>query len=157
MENVNWQICNTQGNIFREYALLMNPKAFREFVRFYMESDFCNREMDSNYSWFHLQPPGQSMDFIDKEIPLKTKKDWTYTTKYIYSPDIAWWIGFTYRHLALVTKLQSREIVKLIPMDVLEISYAGLHTIDDEQAVEILAARIGRVKKCGASSSKIAE
>ena len=136
MKRVMWQICNTQGDIFEHYASLMSSAEFNKFVKFYLESDFCAQEMDASYSWLHLQPALQSADFIDMEIK---KKHFVFQKeKKTYNLDVAWWLGFTYRHLALKTKMKSKDLMQKVKMNSLVAAYPGLSTLDDDMAAEII-------------------
>ena len=139
MDSITRSICETQGNIFESYARLMSAETFEKFVVFYMTSDFCAREMDASYSWLHLQPALQSMDFIDVEM----KKE-----NFVYqeapeadriNSDVAWWLGFTYRHLAIKNKLPSRSIIQRVRVERLILAYPGLSTVDDDMAAEIIS------------------
>ena len=138
MDRIARMICNTQGKIFEKYAQQMSPTKFENFVTFYMNSDFCAREMDSSYSWLHLQPALQSMDFIDMEIEKKKLVFSIESVKARMNTDVAWWLGFTYRHLAMKTNLASREIVQKVPVERLILNYLGLHNEDDDDVIGII-------------------
>ena len=84
------------------------------------------------------------------EIESKISK---YDNDLIFSPDAAWWIGFCYRLLCLAYGLLSKQIKKMLPFDVMLAMYPGMHTIEEEQCVEIIGEQIGirRIQKAFAN------
>lgn len=140
-EEVNYNICRTQGRIF-EYAA-KNGYAFPEFINLYMNSDFCRRAMDTSYSRFQLSDEEECWDFIEPEIGSQLH---CLEGNAFFDIDIAYWIGFTYRQLYIETEIKSKELVTIISPDELLAGYLGLHTIDEENATDILCER-HKIKK----------
>lgn len=106
-------IAISQGHIF-EYASDQGYD-LREFVHRYMESDFCNQEMDSYYSSFHDEFARPCMEVILKEFSDKgicISKDKDHHFRYCAYP-----IGFIYRYLQLLSGYPSKELIHRIPFD----------------------------------------
>lgn len=132
MTEFEYEVCERQQEFFE---LIQKRKVnFYTFTPMFLRSDFCNRELDADYSWFH------SVDIMEWEellmddcpiIPDIFQKD--------YIPlEAAGWIGFVYRHLHYATGLSSRELAKRVPVERLIIAYQGLHTVDEDMAAEII-------------------
>ena len=68
-KHVEFMTANTQGHIF-EYASELGYD-LEEFVTEYMKSDFCNQEMDSDYSMFQNEVDTACMEVILKEFSKK--------------------------------------------------------------------------------------
>ena len=133
-------ICATQGEIYELAAKLLYNR--EEFSQKYLDSDFCNREMDARYSVFQLADAEECMDFIQKEF----KPELSFVQ---YTRQKTFWIGYTYRRLQMFTGISSRELNTLVPYPVMARYYEGLHTVDDDMAIEIIledAAKNSKVK-----------
>ena len=55
-----------------------------------------------------------------------------------YSEDLACWVGSIYRLLHIKTGLPSSVIADRIPFKDMAVAYLGMHTIDDELALDNL-------------------
>ena len=122
-------ICNTQGKLF----LLAGEMGFDEdsFIKAYMESDFCRREMDALYSVFQMADPEDIMDYVLKEIhPEKNSRT--------YGPDRINWTGYMYRYLKLRLGISSAGIYRVIPLKDMLVYYVGMHTQDDEYFLDVI-------------------
>ena len=136
LSGVQYDICDTQGRIFEVVAKKYSPDSFMLFAEKYMRSDFCRRQMDSSYSRFQVHDPEESLDFVIPEIEKNTK---LYDgTDRMFSPDVAYWIGFTYRQISMKTCLYSSDIIQKIPLKRMIAMYSGLHTLDETMALEII-------------------
>ena len=124
-------ICDTQQRIY-EYAARMKYDMPR-FSDAYLTSDFCKRAMDAPYSRFQFADEEECFDFITPEIG-----EMKYAEELYFDPDVAGWIGYTYRYLAFQFGLDSRTLNRKIPFSVMCRYYPGLHTIDEEAAAEIM-------------------
>ena len=71
--------------------------------------------------------------FFLPEIGERLKK---YENGKIFDPDIAEWMGFTYRQLQLETGVKSKELVNRITFNDMLRLYPGMHTIDELDAAE---------------------
>ena len=136
IDKIQYSICRTQGDLY-EWAA-NNKFMFPEFSDIYMNSDFCRRTMDTNYSRFQLREPEEHMDFLIIKNPeiLEHK----YTDKH-FRNDVAYWIGFTYRHIWFETKMPSKEIVTRYPFKKMCAWYPGLHTLDEEDSIDRILGR----------------
>lgn len=154
MDGVEYEICNTQGNLYEFIA----KKGFNIelFSRLYLQSDFCRRAFDTIYSRFQLADELECLDFIVPELKGKFPEfdDGCITEDYdripepesCFSPDAAYWIGFTYRQLYIETGTSSRELSERLPFDAMCRYYPGLHTVDEEMAVSIICEDYGFVR-----------
>lgn len=131
IEGVEYDICETQQIIFRTYAI--KGYDMEIFTKEYLTSDFCSRYMDRSYSRFQLEDVGECSDFFLPEIGERLKK---YENGKIFDPDIAEWMGFTYRQLQLETGVKSKELVNRITFNDMLRLYPGMHTIDELDAAE---------------------
>ena len=104
------------------------------FIPDFLNSDFCNRELDADYSVFQWADAEDWLDFLQNEISLTPNP----LIKEKIPPKIAGWIGFTYRQIQINTKKNSKEIIRKVPLQNLLNAYAGLHTVDEEMAYEII-------------------
>ncbi len=110
---------NTQGHIF-EYASELGLD-METFTTEYMTSDFCNLEMDSDYSPFQNELDVPCMEVISNEfrtkgikIPVDAQKSYRYC---------AYYIGFVYRYLQVLSGLSSKELVLRIPYEKMRLQY----------------------------------
>lgn len=133
MKGIDYDICETQRRIFSYMA--RQGYDMKNFVEEYMACDFCRRAFDTIYSRFQLEDVGECMDFYMPEIEDRLSK---YHDNQEFNPDVAGWIGFTYRQLYIETGVCSAELIKIVPFDVMCRYYPGLHTIDEANAVQII-------------------
>lgn len=131
INGVDYDICATQQRIFREYAL--KGYDMKIFTEEYLMSDFCNRHMDRTYSRFQLEDVSECSDFFLPEIGYKLKK---YDGGNRFDPDVAEWIGFTFRQLQIETGIKSNDLIKKISFEDMCRLYPGMHTIGELDAAE---------------------
>ena len=124
-------ICKTQANIY-SYA---NNHGYdmQVFSKKYLASDFCNTEMDAEYSVYQMADVEECMDFINEEISVPT------INEVQYNEDAIWWIGYIYRALHLYSKLSSKELGEKIPFQNMLYYYLGLSMEDYSMALDIIA------------------
>ena len=132
LDDVEYIICKTQGRIYRYIAA--HGYDVEAFSDAYLRSDFCRRAMDTIYSRFQWADEEECLDFITQEIDLP-KMD----TTSVFDPDVAFWIGFTYRQLYIETNRSSRQLCKDIPFGRMCAMYPGMHTIAEDSVAEIIA------------------
>lgn len=133
IKGIDYDICMTQSRIYRYIAQCGYD--VKRFSDAFLMSDFCRRAFDTIYSRFQLEDVLECMDFIEPEIPndlMKNKDNMT------FDQDVAAWIGFTYRQLYFETKVNSSNLVRIVSFGTLCNYYAGLHTIDWEDATDII-------------------
>lgn len=142
MNKVETMICRTQADIFVYMSKLgYNMEIFSTA---YMNSEWTRRAMDTKYSRFQIREPEECLDFILPEIEnLLTK----YSDDIIFNPDIAEWIGFTYRQLYIETQIPSEKLIKIISFRAMCAYYPGLHTVDEEMATDIICENYELSKK----------
>lgn len=130
-------ICKTQARLYRYVA----QKGFdmEWFSENYLRSSFCKRAFDTTYSRFQTADELECLDFILPELgTIKMLDD-----AYMFHPDVAEWIGFTYRQLYIETEIPSSELVKKINFATMCRYYPGLHTVDEEMATDIICENKG--------------
>lgn len=133
--DVGHDICKTQQNIF---ILAMDMEFDDEdFAEKYMNSEFCSREMDALYSFFHMTDPKYTMGVILEEIHPK-KNNLHYDFNAIE------WIGWIYKYLQLRFEIPSKEIYKTLPLKTMLGYYTGMHTQDAEYFVDVIRENLRR-------------
>ena len=133
MTGINYDICYTQQRIYK--YMCQQGYDMKTFSDAYLQSDFCRRAMDTNYSRFQLETALECADFYMPEIEDKLKK---LPDGEKFDLDIAEWIGFTYRQLYIVSKKPSSILADAIPFETMVHYYPGMHTIDEDKAAEII-------------------
>ena len=96
-------LARQQGEIFLYEQ--QHGYSLDDFIPKYMHSDFCNREMDAEFSFFHFKMAESCFPYIQQELRLKQGAD---------TIGDAYWVGMMYRYLVLATGRPSREIVENI-------------------------------------------
>ena len=134
--DVDYIICRNQGNIYKQMA--KDGYDVKEFSDLYLHSEFCERAFDTIYSRFQMADRLECLDFILPEIaPVPKNKDG------YFDEDVAYWIGFFYRQLYVETKVPSKELADLISFETMCRYYPGLHTVDEEMAIDIVCENFG--------------
>lgn len=126
-------ICNQQRKLF-EYVQHTHADVF-EFANQFMRSNFCNRSLDKVYSVDQFADIVNWIEFLQWENIRVTP---VLQITHPVSQAAAGWLGFTYRQIQILTRLQSRDIADKIPIDRLYLNYAGLHTVSEDMAAEII-------------------
>lgn len=143
MNGIEYDISYTQQRIYEYMAL--EKYDMHVFSDAYLKCDFCRRAMDTCYSRFQLEDVYECMDFYMPEIEKLLVK-----TESVQNIDAAAWIGFMYRYLFICTGIMSAELVKTVTYDVMLGYYPGLHTVDEDMAIDIIckdfALKQNRVK-----------
>lgn len=122
-------ICENQGDLFN----LAQKMGFDDddFIKEYMNSVFCQREMDAPYSVFQMGEPEDVMDYTLKEItPRKNLQH--------YNTNAIQWIGYMYRYMHIRTGIDSSVLYEKLPLKDMLAYYIGMHTQDDEYFLDIL-------------------
>ncbi len=133
MTNIDYEICKTQQQIYEYMA--SEHYDMEVFSNAYLSSVFCKRSMDTEYSRFQVADALECADFYMPEIESQLVK---FSDNRTFDIAIAGWIGFTYRQLYIETGVYSAELIKIVPFEIMCQSYYGLHTIDEENAVDII-------------------
>lgn len=130
IEGVEYDICETQQIIFRTYAL--KGYDMEIFTKEYLTSDFAADIWTGHirgFNWKMLE----NVQIFPSGNRRKAEK---YENGKIFDPDIAEWMGFTYRQLQLETGVKSKELVNRITFNDMLRLYPGMHTIDELDAAE---------------------
>lgn len=105
------------------------------FVKKYMNSNICNKAIDSLYSPLQMAEPEDIMDyFLEKENPKKNTQH--------YDTNAVKWTGFMYRYLQLRLGIPSSVIHKYRPLSHMLVYYTGMHTQDDEYVVDVIKEQL---------------
>ena len=124
-------ICNQQKELF-EYAQKQGAD-IGKFAKNFLNSNFCNNNLDKPYSTQQYDDIFNWLEFLEFENCLIIPEN-----KNNIPIEVAGWLGFTYRHLHFNTGLLSKEIINKVPVEKLLRAYLGLHTVDEEMAIEII-------------------
>lgn len=111
MKNNDFEICSRQGEIY-EYAV-QKGYDLESFSNLYLKSDFCNKEMDSDYSKYHSAYYKEAIWCFMPELEGKIKLCNEKKSEWAFAEDV----GFMYRLLHILTNVPSRELCEIIPFD----------------------------------------
>lgn len=125
--------CRIQGELFVLVQDMQYDEA--DFIKRYMTSRFCNKEMDALYSYFQTADAEDSMDYVQKEFTL-VKSDNHYDRNAVF------WIGYMYRYLHLRTGFSSEYIYSKIPFCDMLVMYVGMSTQDDEYFLDVIREKL---------------
>lgn len=137
---VEYDICRTQSRIYQYVA--ESGYNVEKFSDAFLKSDFCRRAFDTLYSRFQLEDVLECMDFIVPEIQNQFIKDNSF-----FDEEVSAWIGFVYRQLYIETQIYSRDLQEKVSFVSLCRYYPGLHTIDPEDATDIICKDFSMQKK----------
>lgn len=136
LNNVNHYIATVQGNIFEEVAGTYTFNTFISFVPAFMNSSFCRTQWDVPYSPFQTNLVQDNLRELLPELEHVMVLTPACPDDQVFNPDTAWWIGFTYRQLYLLTGIPSRELIRKVTFENLCAAYPGLHTVSEEMSAE---------------------
>lgn len=123
------QLCDIQGRLFE--LALKNGLDCNEFIRAFMNSKTAER-LDDVYD--RLQWAGE--EYILEELADETgglKHGGT-----VYSRDVMYWSGYTYRYWHYSTGESSKNIFVTADGDIMNDCWLGFHTFDVETAIDNL-------------------
>lgn len=126
-------ICKTQRDIYTYIA--KQGYNMELFSNAFLSSDFCKRAFDTIYSRFQFADEKECLDFIIPEI--KNYGLRKLNNEY-FDEDVAGWIGYTYRQLYIETNIFSAILCEKISFKTMVKYYAGLHTVDENMATDII-------------------
>ena len=123
------QLCDIQGRLF-ELAVKADLDC-PSFVEAFMNSKTA-AALDDVFD--RLQWAGEEyiLDELDDEV-CGLKKAGT-----VYSSEIMYWIGYTYRYWHYYTSEDSHEIYKIADVKTMRECWLGFHTFDVEMAIDDL-------------------
>lgn len=139
-------ISRNQGALF-EYAAKQGYD-MKKFVVQWMKSKVCKNYMDVSYSCLQFREPEEFMDYLEMDGEKFEIADLFHDGK-IFDPATAFWMGRAYRMLFIKSGIKSKELVDIIPLERMLQYYPGMHTIEEENATEIMCedAHIPKNKK----------
>lgn len=138
LTNTEYILCDNQGRIFEHIARTYTYETFLSFVPAFMRSRFCRAWWDVLYSPLQMNLVRDNLDFMLPELKTTMTFRNASDDDQIFNPDAAWWIGFTYRQLQILTGIPSRQIIEKISLEDLCAAYPGLHTISEGMSAERL-------------------
>lgn len=123
------QLCDIQGRLFE--LALKNRYDCPEFINAFMNSRAA-AALDDTYD--RLQWAGEEyiLDELDEEAHgLKM-------AGIVYTSEVMYWIGYTYRYWHYYTGESSRDIYKTADAETMNECWLGFHTLDVEMAIDDL-------------------
>ncbi len=118
------QLCDIQGRLFE----LSAKKEYnsKEFITTFMNSVTAD-DLDRDYD---------RLQWLGEEYILANLADETHLVKgEVFSKEVLFWAGYTYRYWHFLTGESSKEIYKQADADIMNESYFGFHTLDVAMAV----------------------
>lgn len=129
LSRVQLQLCDIQGRLF-ERALQQGYDC-PEFIQAFMRSHVASA-LDDTYD--RLQWAGEEylLDELNDEVAgLKKAGE-------VYSQEVMYWTGYTYRYWHCLTGETSRIIYQSADAEIMNSCWLGFHTLDVELAIEDL-------------------
>lgn len=123
------QLCDIQGRLF-ELALKSGLDC-PSFIESFMNSKAA-AALDDVYD--RLQWAGEEYILEELEDEVNGLKK----AGEVYSAEVMYWAGYTYRYWHYYTKECSREIYKIADAKMMKESWPGFHTFDVEMAIDDL-------------------
>ncbi|MHB1453664.1 MAG: hypothetical protein ACYCYM_06905 [Saccharofermentanales bacterium] len=118
------QLCDIQGRLFELSA--KHEYASKEFIAAFMNSETADN-LDRDYD---------RLQWLGEEYILANFADETHLHKGdIFSNEVLYWIGYTYRYWHFLTGESSKTIYTQADVDIMNESYFGFHTLDVAMAV----------------------
>lgn len=125
--DVGYEICKTQSKLFL-YAI-RHDYDDNDFIKKYMESQFCNQKMDALYSRFQPMNAAYIMSYLLDEISPETSKKH-------YDEDAIEWIGWMYRYTQLRLEVPSKQIYKTLSLNNMLVYYKSISSENAEYFIE---------------------
>lgn len=123
------QLCDIQGRLFE--LAVKNGYDSKDFVSKFMNSNTA-KKLDDSYD--RLQWSGE--EYILEELTDEVKV--IYKGEEVYSREVMYWMGYTYRYWHYYTNEFSKEIYSIASAETMNLSWLGFHTLDVEMAVDKL-------------------
>lgn len=123
------QLCDIQGRLFE--LALQNGYDCPSFIKSFMNSRTASA-LDDTYD--RLQWAGE--EYILEELNEEAcglSKAGT-----VYSPEVMYWTGYTYRYWHYYTHENSRQIYQIADAKTMNECWLGFHTLDVEMAIDNL-------------------
>ena len=130
MDELQLKLCDIQGRLFELSADKNYGSAV--FIKQFMTSSIA-KALDSTYN--RMQWVGE--EYLLEEITDASNGKITSNGE-VFSKDVLYWIGYTYRYWHYYTGEDSSNIYKQAPVEVLKRNYMMLHTMSSSLAVDAL-------------------
>ena len=127
MNIIAHKLCSIQGRLF-ELSVRQGIES-NEFVKAYMNSDVAAK-FNSAYDRSQWMGEEYLLDELTQFFQLNQGKT--------YSPDVMFWMGYTYAYWSIVYGDTCKSIIKMADPKVMAENYAGLHTVSPDMAVQDL-------------------
>lgn len=123
------QLCDIQGRLFE--LALKNGYDCPAFINAFMNSRAATA-LDDTYD--RLQWAGEEyiLEELEEEVHGLTKAGAVYSTEVMY------WSGYTYRYWHYYADKSSKDIYKIADAETMKKSWLGFHTLDVEMAIDDL-------------------
>lgn len=129
LDRFQFQLCDIQGRLF-ELSVEQGYDS-EKFIEAFMTSR-CAAALDDTFD--RLQWAGEEyiLEELNEEVGGLTKSD------KLYSLDVMFWIGYIYRYWHFYTGHSSKDIVRMAGAEMMNSSWLGFHTLDNEMAIDDL-------------------
>lgn len=123
------QLCDIQGRLF-ELSIKQGYDS-SEFIKLFMTGN-CAMALDDTYD--RLQWAGEEyiLEELNDEVNGLVKSD------NLFSIEIMYWIGYLYRYWHFYTGDSSKHIFQMADAQIMNESWLGFHTLDNEMAIDNL-------------------
>ena len=130
MTSIELQLCDIQGRLFK--LSVRRGISSAEFIKVFMKSATA-KELDSTYN--RMQWAGE--EYLLEEV-IDEAGDRFEKLGEVYTEELIYWIGYTYRYWHYVTGESSKEIIKLAPVKVMKQNYERFYMMTPEDIIERL-------------------
>lgn len=130
MDELQLKLCDIQGRLFELSADKYYGSAV--FIKQFMTSSIA-KALDSTYN--RMQWAGE--EYLLEEITDASIGKITSCGE-VFSKDVLYWIGYTYRYWHYYTGEESSRIYKQAPVEVMKRNYMMFHTMSPSLAVDAL-------------------
>ena len=130
MDELQLKLCDIQGRLFELSADKYYGSAV--FIKQFMTSSIA-KALDSTYN--RMQWAGE--EYLLEEITDASNGKITSNGE-VFSKDVLYWIGYTYRYWHYYTGEESSRIYKQAPVEVMKRNYMMFHTMSPSLAVDAL-------------------
>lgn len=129
LNRLQFQLCDIQGRLF-ELSLKYGYDS-KVFIETFMNSK-CAVALDDTYD--RLQWAGEEyiLEELNAEAGGLPKSD------NLFSKEVMFWAGYLYRYWHFYTGQTSKGIYEVADADVMNRSWLGFHTLDNEMAIDDL-------------------
>lgn len=129
LDSFQFQLCDIQGRLF-ELSVKQGYDSAK-FIKTFMTSR-CASALDDIYD--RLQWAGEEyiLEELNDEVGGLLKSD------NIFSIEVMFWTGYLYRYWHFYTGQSSKDIYTIADAEIMNSSWLGFHTLDNEMAIDNL-------------------